>query len=446
MPIRQELEAALGSPQALETLYRQALRDNLADEFAAEIAQRYGFAPENPLLAAWYFRLQAETPAQAATRRVPWPLAIVLSLALSLLLWLATPALTSSSPEIPALFLIWAPMTALMVLVFLTLASLGNQPARQFVKRLQQVDARNPLLLALALGALALFALWIRSTASTPIQILLLLHLPVLSTLAVALYLVGPGSDDENRYALLLKAGEILLTGGIILGAAMAFVGITVGLFSAIGITFPDPVLRYLFLGVPGLVPVLTIALTYDAALPPREQRLDQGLPKLIYSVARLFLPLALLVGVIYLASIPANFSKPFEQREVLIVYNAMLFGVMALLAFATPLHLEEISPRWQSPLRRAILLLAAMTIVVSLYALSATAYRTMLGGPTANRVTVIGWNVLNLAILLLFLFRQLRAGSGAWIPLTQWVFRLGLVGYGLWALVVVGAIPFLFR
>mgnify|MGYP000299541529 CR=1 FL=1 len=41
-------------------------------------------------------------------------------------------------------------------------------------------------------------------------------------------------------------------------------------------------------------------------------------------------LTLALLV--VYLAFIPFNFRAPFENREVLISYNAMLFAVMALL------------------------------------------------------------------------------------------------------------------
>jgi hypothetical protein len=197
--------------------------------------------------------------------------------------------------------------------------------------------------------------------------------------------------------------------------------------------------------GVPGLIPVLAVALVYDPNLPPARQRFDQGLPKLILSVARILLPFALIVGAIYILFIPANFLKPFEQRDVLIVYNAMLFGVMALLVFATPLTLGDVPEKWQTNLRRAILALAVMTVLVSLYALSATIYRTVLGGLTVNRLTVLGWNVINIALLCLFLNRQFRHGRAMSIPSTQSVFRIGMVSYGLWTLFLTLAVPLVF-
>jgi hypothetical protein len=92
------------------------------------------------------------------------------------------------------------------------------------------------------------------------------------------------------------------------------------------------------------------------------------------------------------------------------------------------------------------MLVLAAMTIIVSIYALSATVYRTALGGLTVNRLMVIGWNLLNLGALILFLAGELRFGFRSWIPNTQRVVRLALIGYGVWTAIVVLVLPFAFR
>lgn len=128
-----------------------------------------------------------------------------------------------------------------------------------------------------------------------------------------------------------------------------------------------------------------------------------------------------------------------------MIVYNAMLFAVMALLSFATPLHEQDVPERWRVYLRRALVVIAIMAVVVSIYALSAAVYRTVLGGMTANRMTVIGWNVLNVGILCVFLLRQFRSAGSTWIASTQRIFRLGMIGYGVWGLFIIAAVPLLF-
>jgi len=196
---------------------------------------------------------------------------------------------------------------------------------------------------------------------------------------------------------------------------------------------------------VVGLIPVLAVASVYDPQLPPAGQRFDQGLARLITTLGRIFLPLTLIVLVIYLLSIPANFWKPFEQRDVLIVYNLMLFAVMGLIVIATPLRADDVPEQYRDYLRRGILAVAALTLLVSLYALSATVYRTTLGGWTINRLTIIGWNSINIGLLAVFLYRQWRFGRAAWIESSHNTFRLGLIAYALWILFLVLALPLLF-
>jgi hypothetical protein len=71
---------------------------------------------------------------------------------------------------------------------------------------------------------------------------------------------------------------------------------------------------------------------------------------------------------------------------------------------------------------------------------------RTWLGGFTANRLTVIGWNTINIGLLLTLLYRQWRDGRADWVASFQGVVSIGLVTYAVWALFLVLAIPFLFR
>ena len=438
-------ELNLGDIRSLETLYRQAVREHRDNAFAAEITRRYTASPDDPLLAAWFFRLQGEPHADtvAPSRPIPWRLAVPFSLVLSLLYWLLAPDMASRVTTVPEFLILWAPVTACLLIVYLALAArspTGSNAAGEVGEPTRSHRTRAALLV-LVLVALTAFSVALGPPGRETYRTLLVLHLPLLATLAVGLFMTRP-FDDQNGFAALLKGAEVLLTAGVLAGAALAFVVITTGLFSALSITLSQPLQRWLFFGVPGLTPVLAFALTYDPALPPLRQQLDQGFAKLLFTAARLLLPMALLVGVLYLVSIPANFFKPFQQREVLIIYNVMLFGVLALLCFATPLHESDIPVAWRRALRWAVVGVATLAVIVSLYALAATVYRTTAGGLTANRLTVLGWNALNIGLLGWFLIRQAR---GDWVAAIQRVFRGGMVGYAVWSTLIVLLVPFLF-
>ncbi len=160
----------------------------------------------------------------------------------------------------------------------------------------------------------------------------------------------------------------------------------------------------------------------------------------------RVLLPLTLGVLMIYLGFIPFRFWEPFQNRDVLIVYNVMLFAVIALLAGATPIRPATLAPGLRVWLRRGLIAVALLTVVVSLYALAAIVYRTWEGGITLNRLTVIGWNAINIALLSLLLLRQRRAGEHNWPQAMQSAFGVGMPIYVGWALFVVLALPWLFR
>ena len=272
------------------------------------------------------------------------------------------------------------------------------------------------------------------------------IHIPLLCWIALGISVLGFKSSTTDRFAFMIKSIEVIITAGLYLIAGMAFGGITVGMFAALSIDLPELWLRLIAAGGFGLLPVLAVASVYDPTVPPEQQDFDQGLSKFIATMMRLFLPLTLAVLAIYIIVIPFNFWEPFNNRDVLIVYNLMLFAIMGLLLGVTPIRGDDLSPQLQKWLRNGILAVAILSVLVSIYALSATAYRTIDGGVTINRLTILGWNSLNIVILLTLIFKQLKDHQEGWITSHQTVFSLGTNAYWIWAAFLLLAIPWLFR
>jgi len=272
------------------------------------------------------------------------------------------------------------------------------------------------------------------------------IHIPLLCWIALGISVLGFKSNQEDRFAFLIKSIEVLITAGLFLIAGMVFVGITIGMFEALNISLSEIWLRFLVAGGIGLIPVLAVATVYDPKTPPSEQDFDQGLSRFIATMMRMLLPLTLGVLVIYILVIPFNFLEPYNNRDVLIVYNLMLFAIMGLLLGATPIGGVDLSPKLQKWLRRGIILVAALASLVSIYALSATIFRTIGGGWTINRLTIIGWNMINISILFWLIFKQFKTGQEKWIDSLHSVFSQASLPYLVWGLFIVIAIPWLFR
>jgi hypothetical protein len=157
-------------------------------------------------------------------------------------------------------------------------------------------------------------------------------------------------------------------------------------------------------------------------------------------------LPLTLIVLVIYLVLIPFNFGEPFTHRSILVIYNIGLFGVMGLLLGVIPVHASDFSAGYQRVLRLGINFVATLAALVSVYALSAILYRTVESGLTMNRLVVIGWNAINIALLLVLLVKEMRAGRDGWVAALQSVVRLGASIYLVWGVLLILALPWIYH
>lgn len=418
-------------PRILKSLYRTARDQGEANSFAAMMVARYQRAPDNPLAAAWYYRMQAlPVTAEAQAERIAWRTALPLAGLAALVFALLADARFNIVDGLPALLLVWSPIVAVVVFLFLLLE---NPAYRQ---------RALPALGGVAAVAAAAIAL-VRWRESESTAIMLVLHLPVVAWLGVAFGMLGWTSSARARAATLIKTVEIGILGGIFGAGMAAIVLITVGLFGALGLTLPEWLLQALVAGGAGFVPVIAVAVAFQPQRPILEQRFDQGLGRLVPILMRLLLPLTLLVLVVYMGFIPFHFLAPFRQRELLIVYNVMLIAVMVLLVGATPIRASDLPAPQQQWLRGGIIAVAGLSGVIGLYALSAVVTRTWIGGLTPNRLIVIGWNTITIGFLVALLYQQWRGGPAAWVDLLQRVASMALVISGIWALVVVLAIPF---
>ncbi len=434
-----EIQKASENPQQMEALYQKTLENATLESFQEGLIACYEANPENILLAAWFYRLQniSQATHKKVNRGVNWKLAILLSLATSLVFWLIS---DESGPlfldRVPYIILFWAPIATFFNLIFLT------RTAEKHYLRTIYIGMG----LLLVSGCAFVLSPGLTENNQENYLILSTIHLPILSWVTIGIAILGFKSTIKDRFSFLMKSVETMITAGVYLIFGVVLGGITFGMFAALNVNLPNLWMRLIIAGGIGLLPTMAVASIYDPTRSPGEQDFTQGLSKFIATMMRLLLPLSLAVLVIYIFVIPFNFMEPFLQREVLIVYNLMLFAVMGLLMGSTPLRSDNISERVGFWLRKAILAVAILAVLISIYAMSATVYRTLSWGITINRLTIIGWNLINIGILIVLIFKQFKDGSEKWVESLQRTFCLGSNAYVVWSIFIIIAIPLIFK
>jgi uncharacterized membrane protein YozB (DUF420 family) len=125
--------------------------------------------------------------------------------------------------------------------------------------------------------------------------------------------------------------------------------------------------------------------------------------------IAKIFSPLVLVMLVVYLIAMVYSRKNPYNSREFLLIFNALLIGVMALIFFSVA---ETSKSKESAPQTWVLFLLSVVTIIVNGIALSAILLRITEGGFTPNRAAVLGSNVLILLNLLLVTAQLFKTAS----------------------------------
>ncbi len=299
---------------------------------------------------------------------------------------------------------------------------------------------RNKLSLgkiAVIAGAILTGLIFINSLPGKETDTLILscIHLVLFLWAVLGFAFVGEAGNNEGRRLLYLKYNGDLVVICALLGiSGLLMSGITVGLFSLIGFKIEEFYFKNIWVFGLATIPIIG---TYLIQTNP------QLVGRISPVIAKLFSPLVLIMLVIYLVAMVYSGKDPYNDREFLLIFNALLIGVMAIIFFSV----AETSGTSKS---RAgvwiLLLLSIVTIIVNGVALSAIIFRISEMGFTPNRTAVLGANILILINLLLVsvqLFGVTAKKSD--ISGVGKVMARYLPVYLVWTIIVTFLFPFVF-
>jgi len=244
----------------------------------------------------------------------------------------------------------------------------------------------------------------------------------------------GEKNGVEQRLGFLKYNGDLVVISALILISGGIITGITIGLFSLIGLNIERFWFDYVVIFGLAAVPLLGTYLTRTN---------PQLVGKVSPVIARIFSPVVLVILIVYLGAMIYSGKDPYNDREFLMIFNALLIGVMALIFFSVAETSRESRSRYEIWI---LFLLSAVTIIVNGIAISAILFRIAEWGITPNRAAVLGANLLIFVNLLMVIWQLYRViskrtetyGVGKAIALF-------LPVYFIWAAIVTFLFPLFF-
>jgi hypothetical protein len=267
-------------------------------------------------------------------------------------------------------------------------------------------------------------------------RILSAVHLPLMLWLSVGT--VFCGSDWRSppaRLDFLRSTGEFLIYTVLILLGGGVLTVFTLGIFQLIGMDIQRFYIDTIAVIGLFIAPILAAYLTEK-----KRELVERFAPVLSF----IFTPLFLITLLVFLAAMLILGKSPYTDREFLIVFNGMLVLVLALVLFnITESKLKE-STRIMDIMNGALILVA---FAIDAVALSAIIVRLASYGASANRIAVLGENIILLANLLGLAFQYIRfyAGRARHAAVENWTAYF-LDVYFIWFAVVVFLFPVIFR
>jgi len=217
--------------------------------------------------------------------------------------------------------------------------------------------------------------------------------------------------------------------------SGMLFSVITFGLFELIGLKIEQFYVQHIAIWGIAAIPIIA---TYLIQVNP------QLINKVSPIIAKIFTPLVFLNLFIYLIAVVYTGKYPYNDRNLLLVFNVLLIGVLALILFS----IAETSKTSKSKFSLVLLFgLSILTIIVNSIALSAITFRIMEWGITPNRIAVLGGNILIFINLVLVSYKLLMSARGkAEVESVESSIALFLPIYGIWTGLVCFLFPILFH
>ncbi|RYZ62701.1 MAG: hypothetical protein EOO14_01445, partial [Chitinophagaceae bacterium] len=341
--MKNEILAQIDNPAALEKMYRAN-----KTAFKREFANLYPDLQGNTIANCWQERLQYESDDISWGSRKELVFVIVGALVAGLLAKL--PNLTSIDPEF------FYPRNIGFIVFPVLLA--------YFAWRNQLSAAKIFFMAAVTLAGLVFINVLPNSDRSDTL-VLSCVHLLLVLWSVLGFAFVGDAKNNpEKRLHFLRYNGELLVMAALIVIAGGILSGITIGLFSLIGLRIEQFYME-------------NVAVFGMAAVPLAATYLTQTNPQLVGKVspviAKIFSPLVLVMLVVYLLAMAYSGNDPYNNRDFLLIFNALLIGVMALIFFSAA---EATKAGTKKAETWVLFLLSLVTIVVNGIALSAILFR----------------------------------------------------------------------
>jgi len=299
----------------------------------------------------------------------------------------------------------------------------------------KNIPYKTLIIPALIIALSAVFINLLPANDKSDTLILSTMHLPILIWSLVGFSFAGNSLKNvAERVAFLRFNGDLVVMGAVMLLASALFTAITWGLYELIGINIQTFYVDYVITwGLPAIPIIATVLVMNNPNL----------VGKVSPIIAKIFTPFVFVSLAIFLGAIFATKKDPFNDREFLVVFNALLVGVMAIILFS----ISEASKGRKNKIQLLILAgLSILTIIVNGIALSAIIFRLVEFGITPNRLAVLGSNLLMFIHLITISYQLLNIlNKTVEIIAVENAIAKYLPLYTIWAAVVVFAFPVLF-
>ncbi|HSM08463.1 MAG TPA: permease prefix domain 1-containing protein [Gemmatimonadota bacterium] len=264
---------------------------------------------------------------------------------------------------------------------------------------------------------------------------LTVIHLPIVLWMIVGVAYVGARwRGNQKRMDFLRFTGELFIYYVLIALGGGVLIGLTFGLFGAIGLDMEPYVANWIVpCGAAGAAVVATW-------LVEAKQSVIENMAPVL---ARVFVPLFTLALLAFVGTMAATGRGIDVEREILILVDLLLVVVFGLLLYSISAR-DPLAPA--GPLDWIQLTLVGAALLVDGLALWAIGARISEFGFTPNRLAALGMNVVllvNLAGSAFLYLRYLRRG-GSIAPLWEWQMTY-LYVLAAWAAVVAFLFPPLF-
>lgn len=262
------------------------------------------------------------------------------------------------------------------------------------------------------------------------------LHLPIFLWGLIGLAFTGNEFKiGSTRLAYLKFNLEFCILYASMAISGMLLAALTMQLFSFVDLDIEDFYFRNVVLfGAAALAIVATYLVSMNLKLAKN----------ITPYIAKIFSPLVLATLLVYLITVIWVGKNPFLDRNFLIVFNGILFGVLAVTIFSITESGTDKKKNISDYISFALIVLA---LIIDSVALSAIVFRLSSYGITPNRLAVLGVNILiwgNLIWIMVSYMRFLQNKTGP--SSIQDAVTKYLPVYALWAAFVTFTFPLIFN